>query len=278
MDQQKIGSFLKALRCEKGLTQAELAEQLNTTNRSVSRWETGNTMPDICILIELAEFYQVDIKEILNGERQSEKMNEDVKATAEKVAEYSKKTNKKKITKVVTLMIIPIIVLTALLVIIFSSRSVQVLPNIYPAYKQVTIDSKITDKLIDDYVTDHMPKNSENSHIFSNIKVFSVEEKQNGDYYVYAWVFESAYSYKEGILSEESGSSYPCRFELIKENESFRVVNADVPRDGSYNIEDRQKLFPGYVIKMIETVQEDGTVRTLSDKTLADAKAYFNVK
>ncbi|MBR6940229.1 MAG: helix-turn-helix transcriptional regulator, partial [Clostridia bacterium] len=129
MDQQKIGSFLKALRYEKGLTQAELAEQLNTTNRSVSRWETGNTMPDICVLIELAEFYQVDIKEILNGERQSEKMNEDVKATAEKVAEYSKKTNKKKITKVVTLMLIPIIALTALLVIVFSSRSMQILPD-----------------------------------------------------------------------------------------------------------------------------------------------------
>lgn len=277
MDQQKIGSFLKALRCEKGLTQAVLAEQLNTTNRSISRWETGNTMPDISILIELAEFYQVDIKEILNGERQSEKMNEDVKVTAEKVAEYSKKANKKKITKVVTLMIIPIIVLTALLVIVFSSRSVQVLPNIYPAYQQVTIDSKVTEKLINDYVTGHMPEAPVNSHNFSNIKVFSVEEKQSEDYYVYAWVYEAAYSYNDGVLTEESCSSYPCRFELIKENESFRVVNADVPRDGYY-IEDRKKLFPGYVIEMIETVQEDGTVRTLSDKTLADAKAYFNVK
>ena len=277
MDQQKIGAFLKELRTEKGLTQAALAEQLNTTNRSVSRWETGSTMPDISILIELAEFYEVDIKEILNGERQSEKMNEDVKATAEKVAEYSEKKGKKKTAKVVTLMIIPIIVLTALLVIVFSSRSVQVLPNIYPAYQQVTIDSKITDKLINDYVTDHMPESSENSHSFSNIKVFSVEEKQNEDYYVYAWVYETVYSYNDGVLSEESGSSYPCRFELIKENESFRVVNADVPRDGSYNVEDRKKLFPGYVVKMIETVQEDGTIRTLSDETLADAKAYFKV-
>ena len=42
MDQIKIGSFLKELRMEKGLTQAKLAEQLNTTNRSVSRWETGD--------------------------------------------------------------------------------------------------------------------------------------------------------------------------------------------------------------------------------------------
>ena len=47
MDQIKIGSFLNELRMEKGLTQAKLAEQLNTTNRSVSRWETGSTLPDI---------------------------------------------------------------------------------------------------------------------------------------------------------------------------------------------------------------------------------------
>ena len=41
MDQMKIGSFLKELRKEKGMTQEQLAEQLNTSNRSVSRWETG---------------------------------------------------------------------------------------------------------------------------------------------------------------------------------------------------------------------------------------------
>lgn len=132
MDQHKIGSFLKELRMEKGLTQAELAEQLNTTNRSISRWETGNTMPDISILVELAEFYQVDIKEIINGERQSEKMTEDVKETVEKVAEYSRSINKKKVAKVVALMLIPIIILSVLLVVVFSSRSMEVFPETTP--------------------------------------------------------------------------------------------------------------------------------------------------
>lgn len=44
MDQSKIGSFLKQLRHEKGLTQEQLAEQLNISNRSVSRWETGGSL------------------------------------------------------------------------------------------------------------------------------------------------------------------------------------------------------------------------------------------
>lgn len=91
MDQIKIGSFLKKLRKEKKLTQGELAEKLNVSNRSVSRWETGNTLPDISILIELAEYYAVDIKEIIDGERKSEHMNEEAKELMGKVVDYTSK-------------------------------------------------------------------------------------------------------------------------------------------------------------------------------------------
>ena len=67
MDQIRIGEFLKELRKEKGLTQEQLAEQFNMSRRSVSRWETGSNLPDLSILVELAEFYDVDIKEIIDG-------------------------------------------------------------------------------------------------------------------------------------------------------------------------------------------------------------------
>lgn len=69
MDQAKIGSFLKALRSEKHLTQEQLAEQFYTSSRTISRWENGKNLPDISVLIELADFYGVDIREILDGER-----------------------------------------------------------------------------------------------------------------------------------------------------------------------------------------------------------------
>lgn len=100
MNQKKIGSFLRELRKEKGLTQEQLAERLNVSNRSVSRWETGNNMPDLSILVELSDFYNVDIKEIIDGERKSENMEKEIKDTLLKVAEYSqfeKKIIKKKI-------------------------------------------------------------------------------------------------------------------------------------------------------------------------------------
>ena len=89
MDQTKIGSFLRELRKEKNLSQEELAERFNVSNRSISRWENGYTMPDISIIIELAGFYDVDILELLNGERKSENMNAELKETLTMVADYT---------------------------------------------------------------------------------------------------------------------------------------------------------------------------------------------
>jgi transcriptional regulator with XRE-family HTH domain len=89
MNQIKIGEFLKELRKEKGLTQEQLAEQFNVSRRSVSRWETGSNMPDISLLVEIAEFYDTSIPEIINGERKSEKMNEEVKEVAETMSNYA---------------------------------------------------------------------------------------------------------------------------------------------------------------------------------------------
>lgn len=90
MDTKKIGEFLKILRREKGLTQEQLAEILHVSGRTVSRWETGTNMPDLSILIQMAEFYAVDVKEILDGERKGENMNKELKETLTKVADYSK--------------------------------------------------------------------------------------------------------------------------------------------------------------------------------------------
>ena len=69
MDQTKTGNFLKELRKAKNITQEELANHLNVSRKSVSRWETGTNMPDLDILIELSKFYDVNIDEILNGQK-----------------------------------------------------------------------------------------------------------------------------------------------------------------------------------------------------------------
>lgn len=88
MDQQKTGQFLKMLRSQKSITQAELAEVLGVSNRSISRWENGTTMPDFDLVIELAKYYEVEVGEILDGERKN-KMDSKTEETMLKIADYN---------------------------------------------------------------------------------------------------------------------------------------------------------------------------------------------
>lgn len=89
MDQKRIGGFLKELRKEKGITQEQLAEQFRVSNRTVSRWENGNNMPDLDVLIEISDYYEVDLREILNGKRKSENMDKEMKETVLQAVNYT---------------------------------------------------------------------------------------------------------------------------------------------------------------------------------------------
>ena len=69
MDQIKIGKFIAECRKGKALTQAQLAEMLGITDRAVSKWETGKSMPDSSIMLELCEILDINVNELLSGER-----------------------------------------------------------------------------------------------------------------------------------------------------------------------------------------------------------------
>lgn len=69
MDSKEIGTFIAALRKEKGYTQAVLAEKLNISNRTVSKWENGDGLPDVSILPILADILGVTVDEILSAEK-----------------------------------------------------------------------------------------------------------------------------------------------------------------------------------------------------------------
>ncbi len=89
MDQKKIGLLLKKLRNEKGLTQEQFAEIVNVSNRTVSRWENGNNLPDLDLLIQVSDYYEIDLRELLDGERKGEKMNKELEETVLKAVDYT---------------------------------------------------------------------------------------------------------------------------------------------------------------------------------------------
>lgn len=103
MDYQKTGSFLKSLRKEKGLTQEQLAEYFGVSCRTVSRWETGSNMPDLDMLIELADFYNLEIRELIDGEKANRDVDIQPKDTLKKVAAYAAEGEKQTHSKTVYL-------------------------------------------------------------------------------------------------------------------------------------------------------------------------------
>ena len=117
-DQQKTGAFLKALRKEKNLTQEQLAERFGVTGRTVSRWETGVNLPDLPLLVELADYYNVDIRELIDGERKSEKMEPETKETLLKVSDYTEADKKQSVKKAKRRLAVCISVPAALLLLI----------------------------------------------------------------------------------------------------------------------------------------------------------------
>lgn len=68
MNQVKIGRFIAERRKQENLTQAQLAEKLNITDRAVSKWETGRTMPDSSIMLELCRVLKITVNDLLSGE------------------------------------------------------------------------------------------------------------------------------------------------------------------------------------------------------------------
>ena len=134
MDQKKTGDFLKELRKEQSLTQEQVAEKLGVSSRTISRWETGTYMPDISMLVDIAEMYDVDVREIIDGERKQENMNIEVKETAIKMADYSV-MEKKNLLKWIRLMSISIMIVSVCLIILNILRAfaiAQDMPSIQP--------------------------------------------------------------------------------------------------------------------------------------------------
>lgn len=97
MDQEKIGKFILELRKQKGMTQKELAEKIGVSDKTISKWECGNSIPDITYLESLCNSLDISVNELLSGQRltdesYSEKAEENIMALM-KENESNKKGN-----------------------------------------------------------------------------------------------------------------------------------------------------------------------------------------
>ena len=116
MDLTKIGNFISECRKEKGYSQVELANRLNISNKTVSKWERGNGFPDVSLLMPLCEELNISVNELLSGEKLQEE--EYQKKAEENLVEVISKSRISPQEKVITRMQTIMLVVFALAVIV----------------------------------------------------------------------------------------------------------------------------------------------------------------
>lgn len=126
MDQGKIGAFIRELRKENNLTQEQMAARFGVSRRTVSRWETGSNLPDLDLLIEISDAFQVDLRDLLEGERRKEpskKTDPELEETVLKVADYSSEEKQKLNRRLNRIFCIGLIVSLLYLVLLFTEKT-----------------------------------------------------------------------------------------------------------------------------------------------------------
>ncbi len=119
MDQIKIGKFILNCRKEKGITQEQLAEKLGVTSKSISRWENGNTMPDYTLLKDLCNELDININELLSGEKI--KGNDYINKSEENLIKLRKQIDKrKKLLTIISYIFMAIIIIAFILNIVLN--------------------------------------------------------------------------------------------------------------------------------------------------------------
>lgn len=119
MDQIKIGRFIAERRRNSGLTQMQLAEKLNITDRAVSKWETGRAMPDSSIMLDLCALLQISVTDLLSGEVVSmEHYNEEMERNLLEMIRQKEAADKQLLTLEIVTGIICILPLLAMAVVV----------------------------------------------------------------------------------------------------------------------------------------------------------------
>ncbi len=202
MNQEKIGKFIADCRREKNLTQQELADKLGLNNKTISRWENGHYMPDISLFKQLCEILDINVTELLNGERLNkiigkEKMN----IAVDNIVNMSKREINQKRKKIIIIFLSIVILLT----IIFTAILYK-----YHKDKEDYLDNGL-------YVGNEVPFPTK----------IAFEEKEDG------WVCYFTMEYFRDNLKTPYYYEYGCDNFKYKELNDFYGVGTEIDPNGN---------------------------------------------
>ena len=218
MDNNKIGKFIASRRKELGLTQQALGDKLFVTDKAISKWERGLSLPDITLLEKLSKILKVDIEDILSGEKNTTKKI-DVEKDLEKIKKELLLTHQKKKNKL-------IICLISLIIII-----------IYITFRNITLGYKIdivnyshSNKIINIGIpkTSFMMKHNDKSYSYKNLRNSSIIENEIKKYLktlTYSVCNDTIYYYDK--KDDFSIVEYSVKNNILYSTISYQIDNGD---------------------------------------------------
>lgn len=287
MNQKDIGKFISELRKNKKITQEELAEKLGVNNRTISRWETGNNMPDVSLYKPLCDELNITINELLSGKKLSEKeYQEKLEENIVNTIDYSnKKINKKNNIIFATIFII-VLLIVSLVVLFFidTNRMRNNKPVIFSTWgfdyvPPINLDEELLERTIRDYFllrAKSESRNLNNEKSFISTKTYLIHEVDYDTTIVYMWVLEETYYEDNGKIIEDSASSIPYKITVEKSDDEYLVLEVEMPKDGSDYAKDMKSLFPKAVRNDINKVHKDGTIEKLQLDIDEQKDNYYN--
>lgn len=248
MDNNKIGKFIASLRKEKGLTQQELGERLFVTDKAVSKWERGLSLPDIKILEKLALELNVDVSEILFGERgKNKKINiqEEIDKAIAIIEEnriQKKNETKRKVKKISITTISIFIIMFLVLIIRYKYYHPSIIKQGNNHYEiGIFGTSNLEKDGLDEFIS-IMSKTEEVKNLNSNIAFLSIKLNKKGNikridmtvnYFDndYNYVGSGYYNYKDENLEfgyerkEDCKTVSDCTINKMLVREYFKSLN-----------------------------------------------------
>lgn len=286
MDSIKVGNFITKLRKSKGLTQVELAKSINVTNKAISKWETGNGLPDVGLLYPLASALGVSVTELLAGEfMEGENFN---KSNTDEVTLRTLYYNKKKFMKTIRLIVISAILAIALVCLgwyfITSFNSIRVYRIHFDSKNFWMNDGffmksnmKNVLQLTDlKYIGEEKLENNE-----FRTKIYVKDEENNDELIIYDGIYVSpVYIYEIDGYDEYFTERYA---KILKDNLyidiSYISNNGDVIRE-SHKLETTLEFANNKLLELKESSKEDLDVsdsvnsfrkrKTIQEKLLND--------
>ena len=217
MEKNKIGKFIANKRKEKGYTQIELGNILYVTDKAISKWERGVSLPDVTIINDLAKVLDVSVNDILNGEVSENKID-DVKEEIERIKKDINKKNKNKLILIVCIFILIMIV--------------GLFSNISFGYKNISVIYEHTNnkRIINIGIprTSFMKKYNDKSYSFKNFRNKNILENEIKKYFKtlkYMSCNDTIYYYNE--VDDYSITSYSVTNHILYNTISYTISDGD---------------------------------------------------